>query len=118
VTGGGCASAVASADYLQTRSPWAFRKKRELIAGLFWLGVTAARLAKKAGFHPNTVAKYYRHIRKYIAAEREAGLDKFKLDSIVYSDGWKAYHKLSFNGFHHRRIKHDKTRVDGKQRPR
>jgi transposase-like protein len=43
------------------------------------------------------------------------------VDSIVYSDGWKAYNKLSFNGFQHRRINHDnhdKTRVDGKQRPR
>jgi transposase-like protein len=36
------------------------------------------------------------------------------LDSIVYSDGWKAYNKLSLNGFHHRRINHDKTLVDGK----
>ncbi|MBD3372380.1 MAG: hypothetical protein GF403_06650 [Candidatus Coatesbacteria bacterium] len=29
-----------------------------------------------------------------------------ELDSIVYSDGWKAYNKLSLNGFHHRRINH------------
>jgi hypothetical protein len=31
------------------------------------------------------------------------------------------YNKLSLNGFHHRRINHDnhdKTLVDGKQRPR
>jgi transposase-like protein len=36
------------------------------------------------------------------------------LDSIVYSDGWKAYNKPSLNGFQHRRINHDKTLVDGK----
>jgi hypothetical protein len=48
------------------------------------------------------------------AAEREAGLEKLKVESIVHSDGWKAYNKLSLNGFHHRRINHDKTLVDGK----
>jgi len=31
-------------------------------------------------------------------------LENVELDSIVYSDGWKAYNKLSLNGFHHRRI--------------
>jgi transposase len=36
------------------------------------------------------------------------------VDSIVYSDGWKTYNKLSLNGFHHKRINHDKTLVDGK----
>jgi transposase-like protein len=36
------------------------------------------------------------------------------LDSIVYSNDWKANLKLSINGFHHRRINHDKTLVDGK----
>jgi len=41
-------------------------------------------------------------------------LENVELDSIVYSDGWKAYNKLSLNGFHHRRIKHDKTLVDAK----
>jgi transposase-like protein len=51
-------------------------------------------------------------MRERSAAECEAGLD-----SIVYSDGWKAYNKLSLNGFQHRRINHDnqeKTLVDGK----
>ncbi|MBD3371112.1 MAG: hypothetical protein GF403_00160 [Candidatus Coatesbacteria bacterium] len=33
---------------------------------------------------------------------------------MVYSGGWKAYNKLSLNGFHHRRINHDITLVDGK----
>jgi hypothetical protein len=81
-----------------------------LIAGLLWLEVTAAR-----------AAEFFRIIRERRAAEREAGLEKLKLDSIVYSDGWKTYHKPSFNGFLHRRINHDnhdKTRVDAKQRPR
>jgi len=32
----------------------------------------------------------------------------------LYSDGWKADNRLSLNGFHHRRINHDKTLVDGK----
>jgi transposase len=41
-------------------------------------------------------------------------LEKLKPDSIVYSEGWKAYSTLSLNGFHHRRINHDKTPVDGK----
>jgi transposase-like protein len=80
-------------------------EKREMIAGLFRLEVTAAR-----------AAEFFRTIRERIAAECEAGLD-----SIVYSDGWKAYSKLSLNGFHLKRINHgnhDKTRVDGKQRPR
>ena len=31
-----------------------------------------------------------------------------------YADGWKAYNKLSLNGFHHRRVNDDKTLVDGK----
>jgi transposase-like protein len=77
-----------------------------------WLEVTAAGKAKKVGVPPKTVAKYYRIIRERIAAECEAGLD-----SIVYSDGWKAYSKLSLNGFLRRRINHDnhdKTLVDGK----
>jgi transposase len=41
-------------------------------------------------------------------------LENVELDSIVYSDGWKAYNKPSLNGFHHRRINHDKPLVDGK----
>jgi hypothetical protein len=43
------------------------------------------------------------------------------VESIVRSDGWKAYNKLSLNGFHHRRINHDnhdKTLVGVKQRYR
>jgi hypothetical protein len=74
---------------------------RELIAGLLWLEGTAAR-----------AAEFFRTIRERIAAECEAGLD-----SIVYSDGWKAYSKLSLNGFHLKRINHDnhdKPLVDGK----
>jgi hypothetical protein len=85
-------------------------EKRELIAWLFRLEVTAAR-----------TAEFFRIIRERRAAECEAEPEKLELDSIVYSDGWKAYNKLSFNGFHHKRINHDnhdKTRVDGKQRPR
>jgi transposase-like protein len=83
---------------------------RELIAGLLWLEVTAAR-----------AAEFFLTIRERSAAEREAELEKLELDSIVYSDGWKAYNKLSLNGFLRRRINHDnheKTLVDGKQRPR
>ncbi len=30
-----------------------------------------------------------------------------KVDSIVYSDGWKADNRLSLNGIHHKRINHD-----------
>ncbi|MBD3400556.1 MAG: hypothetical protein GF399_09510 [Candidatus Coatesbacteria bacterium] len=39
-----------------------------------------------------------------------AGLDRLHR----YTDGRRAHKKLSLNAFHHRRIKHDKTRVDGK----
>jgi hypothetical protein len=78
-------------------------EKRELIAWLLWLEVTAAR-----------AAKFFLTIRERRAAECGTGLEKLKLDSIVYSDGWKAYNELSLNGFQHRRINHDKTLVDGK----
>ena len=40
--------------------------------------------------------------------------DNVELDSIVYSDGWKVDNRLSLNGFHHKRINHDKTLVNGK----
>ncbi|MBD3373342.1 MAG: hypothetical protein GF403_11590 [Candidatus Coatesbacteria bacterium] len=33
-------------------------------------------------------------------------LEIVELDSIVYSDDWKAYNKLSINGFRHRWINH------------
>ncbi len=61
-------------------------EKRGEIARLFRLGVSTVR-----------------------AAARQA-----KLDSIVYADVWKAYNKLSLNGFHHKRINHDKTPLNGK----
>ena len=41
-------------------------------------------------------------------------LENVELDSIVYSDGWKAYNKLSLKGFHHRRIKHQEEFANGK----
>jgi len=41
-------------------------------------------------------------------------LDNVELDSIVYSDGWKADNKHSLNGFHHKRIIHEKTLANGK----
>lgn len=37
-------------------------------------------------------------------------------DSIVYSDSWKAYNALDINGFHHHRINHSETYVDGENR--
>jgi hypothetical protein len=36
------------------------------------------------------------------------------VESIVRSDGWMTYNKLSLNGLQHRRINHDKPRVAGK----
>ncbi len=63
-----------------------------------------------------TADRYYKRIRERIAADREAELENVELDSIVYSDGWKAYNRLSLNGFHHKRINHDKTLVNGKVR--
>jgi transposase len=41
-------------------------------------------------------------------------LENVLLDSSVYSDGWKAYNKLSLNGFHHRRINHQEEFANGK----
>jgi transposase-like protein len=78
------------------------------------LSVPAAAAAKAVGFSAKTVSNYYNRLRKRSAAEREAILENVELDSSVHSDGWKAYNKLSLNGFHHRRINHDKTLVDGK----
>jgi transposase len=43
-------------------------------------------------------------------------LDNVELDSIIYSDGWKAYNKLSLNGFHHKRINHEKALANGEVR--
>jgi len=37
-----------------------------------------------------------------------------QLDSIVYTDGFSAYNKLSVNGFHHERIDHSKELVSGR----
>jgi len=75
-------------------------EKRREIARLFQLGVPAARviLPKRCDG---------KHLLGAI-------LENVELDSIVYSDGRKAHNKLSLNGFHHKRINHDKTLVDGK----
>lgn len=88
------------------------------MARLFWLSVPAAAAAKAVGLSAKTVSKWYNRLRERSAAEREAELEKLKVESIVHSDGWKAYNKLSLKGFQHRRINHDKPLVDGKQRPR
>ena len=40
-------------------------------------------------------------------------LDNVELDSIVYSDGYKAYNRLSLNGIHHKRINHEKALANG-----
>ena len=37
-----------------------------------------------------------------------------ELDSIVYTDGYKAYNHLSLNGFHHERVNHGETFTDGR----
>ena len=76
------------------------RKKRREIARLFRLGLPAARviLPKRCDS---------KHLLGAI-------LENIELGSIVYSDRYRAYNKLSFNGFHHKCINHDKTLVDGK----
>ncbi|MBD3400317.1 MAG: IS1595 family transposase [Candidatus Coatesbacteria bacterium] len=43
-----------------------------------------------------------------------ARLENVELDSSVYSDGRKAYNKLSLNGFHHKRVKHQDEFANGK----
>ncbi len=47
--------------------------------------------------------------REHGAAE----LEKLKLDSIVYSDGYKVDNRLSLNGIHHKRINRDKALANG-----
>jgi len=37
-----------------------------------------------------------------------------ELDSIVYTDGYSAYNKLSLKGFHHQRVNHAETFTDGR----
>ena len=37
-----------------------------------------------------------------------------ELDSIVYTDGYSAYNKLSLNGFHHERVNHGETFSNGR----
>ena len=37
-------------------------------------------------------------------------------DSIVYSDSWKAYNALDVSDFHHQRVNHSETYVDGENR--
>jgi transposase len=37
-------------------------------------------------------------------------------DSIVYSDSWTAYNALDVSGFHHLRVNHSETYVDGTNR--
>lgn len=89
-----------------------------MTAELVWFEVTAAR-----------AAKFFRTIRERIAADREDELEKLdgplEVDESCFgghhngkrgrgADGWEAYNKLSLNGFHHSRINHDKTLVDGK----
>jgi len=144
------------------------------IARLFWLGVPAAATARNLSLSATTVSKWYTRLRKRIAADREAELEKLEghievdesyfgghrkgkrgrgaggkipvfgllkrggevrvilppncsekhllgailenveVDSIVYSDGWKAYNKLSINGFHHKRVNHQEEFANGK----
>jgi len=51
------------------------------------------------GSRRNTAYRYCKPIRRRRAVARQAALD-----SIVYTDGRRAYKQLSLNGFHHRRI--------------
>ena len=37
-----------------------------------------------------------------------------ELDSIVYTDSYKAYNRLSLNGFHHKRVNHGEAFSDGR----
>jgi transposase len=37
-------------------------------------------------------------------------------DSIVYSDSWAGYNLLDVSGFHHQRVNHSETYVDGENR--
>ncbi len=78
-------------------------ENRSEIARLFRLGLAAARviLPKRCD-------------SKHLAGAILDNLDNVELGSIVYSDGWKVDNRLSLNGFHHKRINHDKTLVDGK----
>ncbi|MBD3398781.1 MAG: hypothetical protein GF399_00430 [Candidatus Coatesbacteria bacterium] len=48
-------------------------------------------------------------MRRRRTAARQAALD-----SIVYTDGCKAYKQLSLNGFHHKRIDNQQDFADGR----
>jgi len=41
-------------------------------------------------------------------------LDNVEVDSIVYTDCYSAYNKLSLNGFHHERINHSEALANGR----
>ncbi len=83
-------------------------EKRGEIARLFRLGVPTARVATVPGSRRNTAYRYCKRIRRRRAAARQAALDP-----TSYTEVWQAYKKLSLNGFHHKRINHYKTLVNG-----
>ncbi len=59
---------------------------------------------------------FKRRPRGVATRRRRAAARQAELDPSVYSDDWKANKKLSLNGFHHKRINHDKTLIDCRRR--
>ncbi|MBD3399626.1 MAG: hypothetical protein GF399_04775 [Candidatus Coatesbacteria bacterium] len=79
------------------------------MARLFRLCVPAAQVVTVPGSWRATAYRYCKRIRRRLTAAHQTALD-----SIVYSDGWKASNKLSLNGFHHKRINHQEEFANGK----
>ena len=113
------------------------RAKHKETARLFWLSVSAAAAARAVGLSAKTVSKWFNRLRERIAADHEAARRGSSCPSAVTasiwsvlswtmsswtrsssptagSDGWKVDNRLSLNGFHHKRINHDKTLANGK----
>ncbi len=78
-------------------------ENRSEIARLFRLGLPTVRIILPE-----------RCDSKHLVGAVLDNLENVELDSIVYSDNWKAYNRLSLNGFQHKRINHEKALANGK----
>lgn len=91
----------------------------------FSMDLTALQTAGLLKLNRNTINRYYKLFREgkvYIqiipnsSSETLLGIvkEKIKLDSVVYTDSFRAYNHLSINGYKHYRINHSKEFARGK----
>ncbi len=82
-------------------------KFRELLK-FFASDVPALKTAELTNLNKNTVHVIYNKLRERIA---ELSLLKGKIleETTVYTDGWRSYHGLIYQGFEHYRIYHSKN---------